>query len=495
MAGHLIRTFRFALRVNDVEARSLARELERQRLLYNAAHQERQDAYRWARGQAALLGLARPTKVALASIAPSTLDERRQLIHAALMAWRAPDALSQKAAMSLAAQRAALGEVVHDAAAVVTRWTLDRLEAAWQAFYARVAKGDTPGFPRFRSQERWRSFGCSELSDGALLRPTGAVIGSRALGFLKVPNLDKPLAVRMHRMLPEGATVRSCVITLDRTSGRWTVALACRIPVTHGCETDAQLVGLAEHEVLGYDAGVAFQATDSTGRRYPNARHAKRGAAAVRRAARRLARARRGSANRAKRKDALARLKAREADARSTASRQNAAALVGEALASGCRAIGREDLTVANMMRSAAGTVAEPGTGVARKRGLNRAMADTAMARFAKDVEDKAESAGLRVVAVDPHHTSLTCSACGTADARSLGERTYRCVACGLVIDRDHNAAINVRERVVALFAPPPTRPAARRGRRSCASEPRSAVPALGRDGVKPDDRNRRVSN
>ena len=148
------------------------------------------------------------------------------------------------------------------------------------------------------------------------------------------------------------------------------------------------------------------------------------------------------------------------------------------------------------MLRSAGGPAPEPGTGAAAKAGLNRRLADAAMAAFARDVGCRAESAGLRVIAVDPRRTSLTCSGCGAVDARSLGERTYRCVACGLVVDRDHNAAVNVARRAVALFAPrPQERPAARRGRRSCASEPRSVIPALGRDGEGPRRQDASVSN
>ena len=226
----------------------MAAELERQRTFYNAAHQERQDAYRWACGQAALLGLARPSKTALSAIEVEPLDPKQRKAHAALLAWRAPDAYSQKASMTLGSQRAFLGEIVHDAASLMTRWTIDRLEAAWQAFFARCAKGQTPGFPSYRSMNRWRSFGCSELSDTSLVRPTGKVIGSRALGFQKVPNLTKPLAVRMHRMLPEGAKI--CSGTFTRAGGRWTVALACRIPVTHGCETNEQLLGIMPDEIV-----------------------------------------------------------------------------------------------------------------------------------------------------------------------------------------------------------------------------------------------------
>lgn len=238
-----------------------------------------------------------------------------------------------------------------------------------------------------------------------------------------------------------------------------------------------------------------------TGKRYGNARPGGRAARAARRLARKLSRARRGSKNRARAKARLARQRRREADARSTASRTNAARIVGAALDAGCRAIAHEDLDLRAMVRSAAGTAAEPGTNVAAKRGLNRALADAALARLAKDVGCRAGRAGLRVIKVDPRRTSLTCSGCGAVDDRSLGERTYRCVSCGLTLDRDRNAAVNVRRRAVAAFSPGAAkpagkkRPAARRGRRSCASEPESAVPALGRDGARPRRKRAGVSN
>ncbi len=384
-----------------------------------------------------------------------------------------------------------LGELVHNSAAVVTRWTLDRLEAAWQAFFDRCAKGEKPRFPRYRSFNRWRSFGCSELSDKAFSRPTAKKAKSRAIGFLKIPNLSKPLAVRMHRMLPEGAQVRSCIFT--RRGKDWSVALACRLPVTHGCDTDEQLIGIASAEILGFDAGVAYQATDNAGHRYPNVRHGKQRAAEVRRAARRLARAKKGSRNRERDKARFVALKEKEANGRSTASRQNAAALVGQALKNGCRAIAREDLAIRNMMASAAGTVAEPGTGVAAKRSLNRVIADAAMGRFAKDVENKAERAGLRVIRVDPRWTSAKCSACQELVEKPLKGRTYACKSCGLVLDRDHNAAINIGIKAAALYAPLPKKFAKRRGRRSCVSEPESLIPRLGRDSAKLG--NSRVSN
>jgi putative transposase len=56
----------------------------------------------------------------------------------------------------------------------------------------------------------------------------------------------------------------------------------------------------------------------------------------------------------------------------------------------------------------------------------------------------KAESAGREVVAVNPAYTSQDCSACGYRVRKTLSERVHRCPNCGLEMDRDHNAALNL---------------------------------------------------
>ena len=84
---------------------------------------------------------------------------------------------------------------------------------------------------------------------------------------------------------------------------------------------------------------------------------------------------------------------------------------------------------------------------VARKRGLNRAIADQRWSAFVTILKDQAASAGLPVIAVPAHGTSQTCSRCGANVPKTLGVRRHRCPHCGLDLDRDHNAAICILRR------------------------------------------------
>jgi putative transposase len=109
-----------------------------------------------------------------------------------------------------------------------------------------------------------------------------------------------------------------------------------------------------------------------------------------------------------------------------------------------------EDLNLRGMVRSASGTVEVPGTKVAQKRGLNRAIHDQAWGSFLQMLAYKAEEAGGRVVKVDPRGTSETCTKCGRRDARSRKGARFCCVICGKRMDADTNAAQVVLARAVA---------------------------------------------
>lgn len=108
--------------------------------------------------------------------------------------------------------------------------------------------------------------------------------------------------------------------------------------------------------------------------------------------------------------------------------------------------IGAETLAVKNMMAS----------GGARKRGLNRAMANASFGQLLRQIDYKAAWYGAQVVKAGRWYpSSKTCSGCGTVKAKlALPERTYVCTDCGLVIDRDHNAAVNLARYALAATDP-----------------------------------------
>ena len=113
-----------------------------------------------------------------------------------------------------------------------------------------------------------------------------------------------------------------------------------------------------------------------------------------------------------------------------------------------------EALPIANMTRSAAGTLAAPGTNVAAKAGLNRSILDAGWGVFLNVLRAKAESAGRVIVEVDARHTSQRCARCGhTAAKNRVSQAVFRCQSCGHTAHADQNAAENIRRAGLALQA------------------------------------------
>jgi putative transposase len=83
--------------------------------------------------------------------------------------------------------------------------------------------------------------------------------------------------------------------------------------------------------------------------------------------------------------------------------------------------------------------------GAARKAGLNKSIRDAGWGRFLSILACKAACAGKRVAAVTPAYTSQDCSGCRARVPKRLSVRTHVCPQCGLVLDRDENAARNIQ--------------------------------------------------
>lgn len=105
---------------------------------------------------------------------------------------------------------------------------------------------------------------------------------------------------------------------------------------------------------------------------------------------------------------------------------------------------------MADMLRSARGTLTEPGRNVAAKRALNRHIADQGWGLFLSMLAYKAEEAGRRVTAVDPAYSSQTCAVCGAVDAGSRRDERFRCLVCGHADNADVNAARVILDRGLA---------------------------------------------
>ena len=269
----------------------------------------------------------------------------------------------------------------------------------------------------------WRKAGRDEGFRIVAVKPGHARRLSRRMGEVWVPKAGW-VRFRWSRAVP---AARSYRVTRDR-AGRWHVAFAA-IP--------EPVPGPGTGEVAGIDRGVAASTALSTGELLTVPRLSEGRERRLRRLQRRLARARRGSARRARVKLAIARLHAREAD-----SRKDWAEKTSTDLARRFDVIRIEDLRVASMTRSAKGTLAEPGRNVRAKAGLNREILRSGWGLLARRLEDKAPG---RVEKINPAYTSQRCSACKHVDRRSRESQAgFRCTACGFACNADVNAARNI---------------------------------------------------
>jgi len=271
----------------------------------------------------------------------------------------------------------------------------------------------------------WRKAGVHEGFRQVGLKPHHIERLNRHVGRVWVPKVGWA-RLRLSRPVPEG--VKSYRITRDR-AGRWHIAFA-HVP--------DPICGPRDCSVVGIDRGVAVSAALSTGEllHVPGltAGESKR----LKVLQQRLGRGKRGSNRREETKRAIARLKARQRDRR-----KDWVEKTTTDLARRFEVIRVEALDVRAMTRSARGTVEQPGTGVAQKRGLNRAIMRSGWGQLIARLQHKAFG---RVEQIPAAYTSQRCSVCGhVAPGNRKSQAVFECEACDAGrCNADVNAARNI---------------------------------------------------
>jgi putative transposase len=304
--------------------------------------------------------------------------------------------------------------------------TLRRLNTVFAAFYARAKKGKA-GYPRFKPRSRFNQVGFI-AGDGAKWTPARsgrwAWAAFQAVGSIKV---------RQHRAVPGTAKF----LQLKREHGRWYV-----IVITDAAPEPLPAAGRA----VGIDVGVARFLTTSDGEVVANPKFLAASAEVIADLQQRKEQARRGSGNRTRIRRQLARQWRKVRNRRRDFHHKTARALVGS-----YDVIGLEKLSTAGLTRRPAPKPdpSNPGTflpnGATAKAGLNNAILDAGWAQFTSILTAKAESAGRRVVFVNPAGTSKRCHRCGQRCTRPRQD-TVICPTHG-TIDADSNAARNIATR------------------------------------------------
>ena len=207
-------------------------------------------------------------------------------------------------------------------------------------------------------------------------------------------------------------------VSLKREADKWFLVIACEAP------EPAKLGNLMPS--VGLDVGVTHFATTSDGEKIQNPRYLKAQLKHLRRAQRSVSRKKKGGSNRKKAKRRVARIHARVANLR-----QEHRHKISNDLISRYGKIAVESLNIQGMVKN---------------RRIARAISDAGWSSFVVVLTHKAKRAGGEVVQVSPNNTSQLCSACGANVSKTLAVRVHRC-DCGLVMDRDQNAARNILAR------------------------------------------------
>ena len=380
----------------------------------------------------------RPTRRQEAALV-ECLEDTRQLYNAALEerreAWR-----MGRHRVTFYSQDAQLKEIRAEDPERYKRWAFSceraavrRLNRAFQGFFRRVKAGEKPGYPRFKGRGWWDSIEWSEKNGArwdSVPHPKVTRVYLQGIGHVRV---------HQHRAVKG----RVKIVTAKREGGRWYVMLSCADVPAESLDPSGSPVGV--------DMGVASFLTASDGTRVPNQRHLAATAGRLAAAQRGLARKKRGSSRRRKAAAKVAGLHGKVRRQRLDHAHNTALTLVREH-----DLIVHENLKITNMTARPKprpdGTGDHQPNGAAAKAGLNKSIHDAGWGIFLRVLSAKAESAGRTVIAVDPRHTSQRCAECGhIAAGNRVTQETFRCLACGHQAHADVNAARNILRAGLAL--------------------------------------------
>ena len=291
-----------------------------------------------------------------------------------------------------------------------------RASKAFQRFYdnCKAKKPGKKGYPRFQHDCRsveYKTTGWKLEDDGKHIRFTdGCDIGRLRL----VGNPKQQIETFPRKQIKR-------VRIVHRADGYY-------------CQFSIQAERKIAHEytgsVVGIDMGLKVFYADSNGNTVENPRHYRKAEKKLKRLHARVSRKQKKSKNRKKARQHLAKASLKVQRQREDFARKTASTLV-----TSHDVIAYEHLQIRNMVKN---------------HKLAKSLHDAAWGQFLSWVKSYGVMHGVDVVAVPPQYTSQDCSGCGARVQKTLSTRTHVCPSCGLVLDRDENAAINIRAFALA---------------------------------------------
>lgn len=303
---------------------------------------------------------------------------------------------------------------------------LQRLDKAWARWMVPDKTGTRGGRPRFKKAGELRSFGFSRIN-----HPKAACFFEGST--LRIPRLGT-MSVIVHRPLPDGFTLKCA--TIVKASDGWYISISLEdasVPELIPLDTVKTAVGV--------DVGLKDFLTTSDEQTVPIQQTYRRTQAHLVRQQRKLSRKQKGSKNAQRQKNRVARI-----HQRIQRQRKDFQYKVAHQLVKAYDLIAVEVLNI---------------KGLARTK-LAKSILDAAWGQFIMILETVAVRRGVRVVKVNPYGTSQDCDCaslpdfeirepgavgCGVKVPKDLSIRTHSCHKCGLELDRDVNAAVNILER------------------------------------------------
>jgi putative transposase len=282
-----------------------------------------------------------------------------------------------------------------------------QVDNAFQRFFRRVRNGQKAGYPRFKGRNQFHSFEFKQFGK------SGAFLDGRRLNLFGIGRVR----VRWHR--PIDGTIKT--VRIVHKAGRWYACFACEVATPESLKPTSKVIGI--------DMGITVMLTTSDGAKEHNPKYYRAGQARLRRLQRKLARTKRGSNNRQKVLKQVQRQQEHVANQRSDYLHKLSYKLIKH-----YGKIAIENLRINNMIRN---------------HRLSKSILDSSWGIFKEFLTYKAESAGREIFLVEPAYTSQRCSnpECGKVFQEfDLSTRRVTC-DCGLSLDRDHNAAINILSR------------------------------------------------
>jgi len=300
-----------------------------------------------------------------------------------------------------------------------------RVKVTFDRFLKGDSNGKRSGKPRFKSRSRYRTFTYPQMKEECLQgfgvsaqRSTERSRRSPNGNLINLPMFGKVKLI-LHRPLPDGFKIKTASVT--KKSDGYYVTLSLEDKTVPEIKPDFN-----PDKITGIDVGLKDFLTTSEGETVAIPEHYRKAQKRLRVIQKRVSRRKKGSNRRQKAVRQLGKQHKKVADKRKDFNFKTANYLLSK-----YDVVAHEELNI---------------KGLARTR-LAKSVLDAGWSSFLSILTNKAENAGLLVVPVSAHNTSQDCSNCGKRVPKKLHIRWHDCPDCGCSKDRDHNAAINIKNR------------------------------------------------